>query len=218
MKKIDMKEYVYHKIIETFETWDFEDVYSVSFFIYANDGYEYRNCTNVPVFAISSNKEAYFNAEYKRAIEYEKRNPRMFDEYTRVNQCDGGRYSETRWNYSNLEQDETWIFHMLDEEYEILFNWFDQCGIENIGYEDSNDIYDEKMSYIGKGPNGYRELFEVIKLVAKEIQESDYFMKKCSKRIPIIIQELNNVYYAIDATEEVNVHGEATDYLKYANA
>lgn len=107
---------------------------------------------------------------------------------------------------------------MLDEEYEILFNWFDQCGIENIGYEDSNDIYDEKMSYIGKGPNGYRELFEVIKLVAKEIQESDYFMKKCSKRIPIIIQELNNVYYAIDATEEVNVHGEATDYLKYANA
>lgn len=142
------------------------------------------------------------------------RNPRKFDEYSRVNQRDGGRYSEIRWNYSDLERDET----MLDDEYEILFNWFEQYGIENIGYEDLDDMYDEKMSYIGKGPNGFRELFKVIKLVAKEIQESDYFMKKCSKRIPIIIQELNNVYYAIDATEEVNVHGEATDYLKYANA
>lgn len=107
---------------------------------------------------------------------------------------------------------------MLDDKYEILFNWFEQYGIENIGYEDLDDMYDEKMSYIGKGPNGFRELFKVIKLVAKEIQESDYFMKKRSKRIWIIIQDLNNVYYTIDATEEVNVHGEASDYLKYANA
>lgn len=33
-----------------------------------------------------------------------------------------------------------------------LFAWYDENGVENIGYEDPAASYDSKMRYIGKGP------------------------------------------------------------------
>lgn len=75
-----------------------------------------------------------------------------------------------RWNYAYLEEDETAI---LDEEgYAVLFNWYKEEGIENIGYEDPN-CYDEM---IDKGPVGYYELLQVITQVAKRIQTEDFFL------------------------------------------
>lgn len=37
----------------------------------------------------------------------------------------------------------------------ILFDWYKENGIDDIGYEDQNTCYDNEMRYIGKGPVGY---------------------------------------------------------------
>ena len=113
-------------------------------------------------------------------------------------------YSEERWNYAFLEQNEK---DMLDEEgMETLFAWYKQEGIENIGYEDP-DCYDE-------GPVGYNELLEVISDVARRMIEEDYFLQRCGKRIPIIIQDLEFADYVLDATQKVNIHDEAHDFFE----
>ena len=85
--------------------------------------------------------------------------------------------------------------------------------IENIGYEDP-DCYDENCRYIGKGPVGYYELLEVISDVARRLIEEDYFLQRCGKRIPIIIQDLEFTWYVLEATKKVNIHDEAHDFFK----
>lgn len=205
-KKIDLHEFLYQKIMTVLNEWDYSDVYSISFFVYSNEAYEYKGYSNISTFEISCNKETYFQKTY----EWEKK---YYEECgISMDTRDNGRYSETRWNYASLEMNEVSIFH--DEEYDLLFEWYKQEGIDDIGYE-AADCYDENMRYIGKGPRGYYELLQVITAVAKRIQEEDYFLKTAGKRIPIIIQDYELTYYVVDATIEANVHNEAADFLEF---
>ena len=167
------------------------DAYSITFFLYSNEVYAYKEYSNVCEFSISLNNETFFKSEYSGG--------------------DEGLYSEERWNYAYLEQDDK---DMLDEKgMETLFAWYKQEGIENIGYEDP-DCYDENCRYIGKGPVGYYELLEVISDVARRLIEEDYFLQRCGKRIPIIIQDLEFTWYVLEATKKVNIHDEAHDFFK----
>ena len=63
-------------------------------------------------------------------------------------------------------------------------------------------------------PVGYYELLEVISDVARRLIEEDYFLQRCGKRIPIIIQDLEFTWYVLEATKKVNIHDEAHDFFK----
>lgn len=188
---INLKEYLYQKVKKTMDEWDLSDAYSITFFIYSNEAYEYKEYSNVSVFNISMNNEIFFRENYSGD--------------------DTGLYSEERWNFAFLEMEETEILD--DEGLEVLFEWYKQEGIENIGYEDP-DCYDEKMRYIGKGPVGYYELLQVVSEVAKQLIEEDYFLHRCGKRIPIIIQDYELTWYVVEETKKVNIHNEAKDFFR----
>ena len=94
----------------------------------------------------------------------------------------------------------------MKKEWKLYLHGIKQEGIENIGYEDP-DCYDE-------GPVGYNELLEVISDVARRMIEEDYFLQRCGKRIPIIIQDLEFADYVLDATQKVNIHDEAHDFFE----
>lgn len=62
-------------------------------FLYSNEAYTYKEYSNVCEFSISLNNETFFKSEYSGD--------------------DEGLYSEERWNYAYLEQDDK---DMLDEK------------------------------------------------------------------------------------------------------
>lgn len=90
---IDLREYFYNKIKNEMDHWDMSDAYSITFFLYSNEAYTYKEYSNVCEFSISLNNETFFKSEYSGD--------------------DEGLYSEERWNYAYLEQDDK---DMLDEK------------------------------------------------------------------------------------------------------
>lgn len=57
---IDMVEVLYNRVKQEMDTWDFFDAYSVSFFVYSNEFYEFDGISNVSEFNIFINNETYF--------------------------------------------------------------------------------------------------------------------------------------------------------------
>ena len=159
------------------------------FFLYANESYEYSGFYNVPEFCVSYNTES---------------------------QCGGaGLFSEKRWNYAFWLQNEEPIIKVDSNNIgiKVLFDWYKEKGINNVGYEDYDACYDNNMNYIGKGPVGYYELLEVITSIARNLQESNCIKNIIGKNIPIIIHDLDYTWYTIEATKIANPYGEANDYL-----
>ena len=184
-----LQKYLENKIREIILTWNEKDIYAISFFVYSNDSYEYNGYSNITTFSISYNTE---------------------------HDCEGAdTLSEERWNYAFWRQNETPIIEVNDENegIKILFEWYKENGINNIGYEDLTACYDEKMRYIGKGPKGYYELLLEITAIAKKLQDSGFIKSKFGVPIPIIIHDLEYTWYVIEATKEANPNGEATTFF-----
>lgn len=182
---IDLQAYLENKLRDIISAWNENDIYAISFFVYSNEAYEYNGYSNVTKFSVSYNTE---------------------------NDCNGaGELSEERWNYAFWRQDETPIIDVDNENegIKILFDWYKENCIDNIGYEDYNACYDDEMRYIGKGPVGYYELLSEITDVAKRLQDSGFVKNKFGKPIPIIIHDLEYTWYIIEATKKVNSNGEA---------
>lgn len=182
---IDLQAYLENKLRDIISAWNENDIYAISFFVYSNEAYEYNGYSNVTKFSVSYNTE---------------------------NDCNGaGELSEERWNYAFWSQDETPIIDVDNENegIKILFDWYKENCIDNIGYEDYNACYDDEMRYIGKGPVGYYELLSEITDVAKRLQDSGFVKNKFGKPIPIIIHDLEYTWYIIEATKKVNSNGEA---------
>ncbi len=78
--------------------------------------------------------------------------------------------SEERWNYAFWRQDEIEVIGG-EASTATLLQWYEDNGIENIGFEDEDAMYDDEGEYIGKGPTGYYELAQVVSEVAKELRE-----------------------------------------------
>lgn len=182
---VDLQAYLENKLCNIISAWNEEDIYAISFFVHSNEAYKYNEYSNVTNFSVSYNTER---------------------------DCDGaGKLSEERWNYAFWRQDETPIIEADNENegMKILFDWYKENNIDNIGYEDSDACYDNKMRYIGKGPVGYYELLSEITAVAKKLQESGFVKNKFGTSIPIIIHDLEYPWYVIEATKKANSYGEA---------
>ncbi|MDE7454264.1 MAG: hypothetical protein K2M64_00345 [Clostridia bacterium] len=185
----NFEEKLYIKIKSVMDTWCEDGIYAISFFVYSNEAYECNGYSNVSLFAISYNTE---------------------------DDCNGAdQFDEERWNYAFWRQDETMIIDPdnPNELTNMLFDWYKENGITNIGVEDEN-CYDEHMCYIGKGPVGHYELLTLVSKVAKRLQQEDYVQSKFGKRLPIIIHGLEYAWYDIEATQNANVHGEAETFLQ----
>ncbi|MBO5906569.1 MAG: hypothetical protein J6Q85_00250 [Clostridia bacterium] len=185
-----IREYLKNKICNIISSWNEEDIYAISFFLFTNEVNEYRGYSNITEFSVSYNTERDCN----------------FAE----------ELSEERWNYAYWRQNETPILvaNDNDEGMKVLFNWYKENGIENIGYEDYGTCYDREMRFIGKGPIGLHELISELTTVARDIQESGFTERKFGKRIPIIIHDLEYPWYIIEACKKANPNGEADMFLK----
>ena len=174
---------------DVISTWTETDIYAISFFVYSNEAFVYKGHSNVTEFCVSYNTE---------------------------NDCVGtGELSEERWNYAFWRQNETPIIKANNENegMRILFEWYEENGIDNIGYENYDSCYNNDMQYIGKGPIGYYELLLEITAVAKKLQDSGFIKSKFGKPIPIIIHDLEYPWYIIEATKKANSNGEANMFF-----
>lgn len=176
---IDLEQYLYDRIKSVFDGWQEKDIYAVSFFVESNGCYEYRGFSNVTNLSISFNTET---------------------------GCGGaGSRSEARWNYAYWPQDVTEIFDCWHQnpQTDLLFDWYAQQGITNIGDEDDDD----------EAPVGYRELVDVLAKVARRFQQEGYWLKKLGRSIPILIHDLEYIPCVMAATAYANPNGEAADFL-----
>ena len=181
---------IYSKVKSIIASWSEKDIYAISFFVYSNETYQYKEFDNVSYFAISYNTEE---------------------------DCGNARqYDEERWNYAFWRQDETPIIDPdnPDELTDLLFEWYRENGIANIGYEDDDACYDSEMRYIGKGPVGHYELLTIVSQVAKRLQQEGYIAYKFGKRLPIIIHGFEYAWYDIEATQNANINGEADVFVR----
>ncbi len=186
---VDLQAYLEKKLRDVILAWNEVDIYAVSFFVYSNEMLEYKGHSNVTEFYVSYNTE---------------------------NDCAGaGELSEERWNYAFWRQNEISIIEADDENegMKILFEWYEENGVYNIGYENYDSCYDDEMRYIGKGPVGYYELLSEITAVAKKLQDSGFIKNKFGRSIPLIIHDLEYPWYIIEATKKANSNGEADMFL-----
>ncbi len=186
---INISEKLYNAVKSIITTWNEDGIYAISFFVYSNEEYEYKGFSNVSSFAISYNTEE---------------------------DCEGaGQYDEERWNYAFWRQDEISVIDPYEpnELTALLFDWYKENGITNIGEEDE-DCYDEDCKYIGKGPVGHYELLGIVSEVAKRLQQENYIEERFGKKLPIIIHGLEYAWYDIEATQNANINGEADTFLK----
>ncbi len=186
---IDIEKMLYDKVKSAMSNWNEDGIYAISFFIYSNEEYKYKDFSNVSTWAISYNTEADCNL--------------------------AGPLDEERWNYAFWRQDETSIIDVYepDECIEALYKWYAEQGIENIGFEDMDNEYDENCNYIGKGPVGHYELLGIASNVARKLHESGFIINQFKRSIPIIIHGLECSRYDIEATEKANPNGEANTYI-----
>lgn len=189
---IAISEKLYLKVKSIMDAWHEDGIYAISFLVDSNEAYEYKGFHNVSSFAISYNTEE---------------------------DCEGaGQYDEERWNYAFWRQDETFLIDPdePDELTDLLFDWYRENGISNIGEEDE-DCYDDDYHYIGKGPVGHYELLTLVSEVAKRLQQEGYLEGKFGRKLPIIIHGLEYAWYDIEATKNANISGEADVFLKAMN-
>ncbi|MBE6880844.1 MAG: hypothetical protein E7490_08445 [Ruminococcaceae bacterium] len=186
---IDITEKMYEKVKSIIETWSEDDIYAISFFVNSNESYEYKEFSNVSYFAVSYNTE---------------------DDCDRAKQ-----YAEERWNYAFWRQDEIPVIDPFepDELTDLLFKWYEENGITDIGCEDE-DSYDSNFNYIGKGPVGHYELLTIVSEVAKRLQEEGYIENHFGKKLPVIVHGLEYAWFDIEATQKANPNGEADVFLK----
>lgn len=169
---INIEAELYDKVESEIQKWNEEGIYALSFLVDSNEAYEYRGFENASMWTISYNTES---------------------------DCDGaGLYDEERWNYALWRQDEIPIISLEESDIysEMLFDWYEENGITNIGEEDSDEDYDEDGRYIGKGPVGHYELLEIASNVGRKLQEEGVIEDHFGKPLPIIVHGLEYAWYS----------------------
>ena len=169
--------------------WNDTEIYALSFLVYANEDTTYKGVSHFPECTISYNTEA---------------------------GCDhASAWSEERWNVAFWETDRQPVIlaEPDDEGARILWNWYQEMGIDHIGYEDEDTMYNEDMEYIGKGPAGYYELLCAVSNVARTLQQEGTIAAQFG-RIPILVHDLEYAWYAQEATAHANPNKEADAFLE----
>ena len=188
---MDFEGYLYDRVLPVIQSWNEKDLYAISFFVYSNEAYYYQGISNVSEFCIV---------------------------YCTEEGCGHAPlFSEERWNLPLCREGETYIISPDDADagMQALFAWYKQLGLKNIGYESMDDMYDENMCYIGKGPIGYYELLCAGSNVAKRLQTEGIIRRKFGHPIPIIVHALELYDLIKEATEHANPDGEAESFLQF---
>jgi len=99
---------------------------------------------------------------------------------------------------------------------EFLFDWYSRNGIDNVGFEDPNGKnYDFRSRYIGKGPNGFWEVWTAAANVARHLQEEGVVRKVFGAALPIIVHQMEVYDEVRDRIAYANPNGEADAFLAY---
>lgn len=122
----------------------------------------------------------------------------------------GGRRS---WHLAAVGNGSEKYLIETPEERDGLIYWLKSMGVENIGQEDRDNMYNDKMEYIGKGPGGMYETLQTIVEIFKEFFAEGFISEKFGKDIPVIFDNLETVWYCIEATEKANPDGIADEFL-----
>jgi hypothetical protein len=189
---INLEQYLYEKVKPIMESWDESGIYAISFLVYANGAYFYNNCSNVSEFAISYNTEG----DFEKSASFASAN-------------------EARWNYAFWRQNTTHIIdpnENFNEGMKILFDWYAENNITNIGEYSNDNQFDEQGVYIGKGAGGYFELLTAVSNVARRLQTEGFVAGKFGA-VPIIVHELEYHHLVESATRNANPNGEAEGFL-----
>ena len=64
-EKINLKDFLYHKVLNVLNAYDYDDIYTIIFFVYSNECFEYENYQNLSEFSVSNNTEQYYKREYE---------------------------------------------------------------------------------------------------------------------------------------------------------
>lgn len=140
--------------------------------------------------------------------------PSLAVSYNTEEYCDSAPDNdEERWNYACWSQDEENVIE--EQEEKILKEWYESQGIsvEELGYEDSEENYDENGNDIGKGPKGLYELVQILPDVAKKLREEKVVERCCKKNVPIIIHDLEYTWYMVEATKKANPGVDLSGFL-----
>lgn len=97
---------------------------------------------------------------------------------------------------------------------DALTCWLHSVGVDNIGYEGKDTMYNESMIYIGKGPAGTYELLELGVGIAQQLFKEGFIREAFGKDIPVIFDDLETTWYCVEATKAANPEGLAEEYLR----
>ena len=186
-----LKKYLYEQILKYLYYLNDNDVYVISILIINDEESIYRGITHFPKVYITHNTE--HNCECKSNI------------------------SEERWNiaYWHNTKDIAIIDYIENiKGAELLYEWYFQNQITDIGFENPNSMYDEEMNYIGKGAKGYWELFTELSLVVKQIRQNHDLEKKIHN-IPIVIHDYEYSWYIERFINIANPNNQAAPFLEY---
>lgn len=187
---MNLEKYLYDKIVPLILSWNADNIYAISFFVYANETSVYEGLCNFPEVSVGYNTEE---------------------------DCKGSSlFDEERWNFAFWSQNNECIIDSVEAKdgAAFLFNWYRSKGINNIGSENDGTQYDENMNYIGKGPGGYYELLCAVSNVARRIQKEGIIAERFG-RIPVIVHDLDYAWYVEEATRNANPNKEAEVFLDY---
>lgn len=121
---------------------------------------------------------------------------------------------EECWNYARWDPCcEEEIVGEVDEE--EMKNWLQNQGVNEVGIDEEEDVYDENCLYIGHGPNGIQELIQGLKTIVKRLHENKIITKKIGRELPILITDLEYTWYFTDATREINEPVLIRDFLDW---
>ncbi len=179
------KEYIKEKIKTELPNLKLNGVYAISFFLNCNEVY-----VTIPQLSISCNTENEENMD---------------------------PMSEERWNFA------FWLMNVIDiiseedrESINKLQEWYKEIGVNNPGFEDMSwDVAYDNGRYIGKGPEGIYEFVQLVKEIIQELHNSGFIIEVFGKAIPIIIHDLEYVWYMIDSTVEANPKEIIIDFENY---
>ena len=185
---MNLEQYLLTDAKRIIESWNEKDIYAISFLVYTNENKVFKNIKNFPAFSIGYNTKS---------------------------DCENADvYSEERWNFAFWQQNNIPIVDSDEntEGAQMLYNWYLEKGMKNIGFEDLNNSYDKKMNYIGKGPTGYYEFLMLISNIARKLQTEGIILNKFGN-IPIIVHDYEYCWYIKDATENANPNNQAKNFL-----
>ena len=101
-----------------------------------------------------------------------------------------------------------------DETAEIILEFLVSNGVKILAQKILKNHMMKNMNYIGKGPNGYYEILNMIAETARDLQLQGIVNKKFGK-IPIIIHDLEYSWYSEEATILANPNNEAKEFIEY---